>query len=400
MEPARSSPPQYLARTRPATDAPPSSFLPLSRPDIGIAEVEEMLDSIRSGWLTTGPKVELFEQRLAGYIGVPHVRCLSSCTAGLFLALKVSGVGPGDEVLVPTMTFVSCANVVEQLGGRPVFVDCDPETGLMDLDAAERAAGPDTKALIVVHLAGRPLDMHRVNRIRDRRGLAVVEDAAHAIGAEWDGRRIGAHGNLTSFSFHATKNITTFEGGALVVPDEAMSDRVRQLSLHGLSRSSWSRRGAPGADAYDVVEPGFKLGMHDVAAAVGIHQLERLDGWIERRAELALQYDQRLADLPVSPAPALPGGARHAHHVYAVRLADSDRRNAVIEGLRVRGLGTSVHFRPIHTFTYYADRYGHRPQDLPQATALSASLISLPLFPRMTEDDVDRVVAALTELVS
>lgn len=384
------------------TAEPRSSFLPLSRPDLGIAEIEELLETIRSGWVTTGPKVELFEQRLAGYIGCPHVRCLSSCTAGLLLGLKVSGVGPGDEVVLPTMTFVSCANVVEQLGARPVFVDCEAETGLIDLDAAERAIGPATKALIVVHLAGRPVDMDRVNALRDRHGLVVVEDAAHAIGAEWAGRRIGAHGNLTSFSFHASKNITTFEGGALVVPDEETSDRVRQLSLHGLSRSSWSRRAAPGADAYDVLEPGFKLGMHDISAAVGIHQLERLDGWIERRAELARRYDERLTELPVELPPDVPAGARNAHHLYPVRL-DEDAplaRDSVIEGLRLGGVGTSVHFRPIHTFTYYAERYGDVTGELPRASALSASLISLPLFPRMSEEDVDSVVAALGETLA
>ncbi len=398
-----------LVRVASATSQPivdPSSaateFLPLCRPDIGIAEVEELLDAIRSGWVTTGPKVELLERRLAEYVGVDHVRCLSSCTAGLLLALKVSGIGPGDEVLVPTLTFVSCANVVEHLGARPVFVDCEPDSGLIDLDAAERLIGPATRAVIAVHLAGRPLDMDRVNSLRDQHGLVVVEDAAHAIGAEWNGRRVGAHGNLTSFSFHATKNMTTFEGGALVVPDAATCDRVRQLSLHGLSRSSWSRHGRAGADAYDVLEPGYKFGMHDVAAAVGIHQLSRLDGWIERRAELAHRYDEQLEGLPLDRAPQVTPGARHAHHLYPVRLTDAAPlpRDDVAEALRVAGIGSSVHFRPIHTLSYYAERSGLKPDDLPAARGLATRLLSLPLFPQMSEDDVDRVSTTLASLLT
>jgi dTDP-4-amino-4,6-dideoxygalactose transaminase len=398
----------HLVRVASGTSQPivdPSSaaaaeFLPLSRPDVGIAEVAELLDAVRSGWVTTGPKVEVFEQRLAAYVGVEHIRCLSSCTAGLLLALKVSGIGPDDEVLIPTLTFVSCANVVEQLGARPVFVDCEPDSGLIDLDAAERLVGPATRAMVAVHLAGRPLNMDRLNALRDRYGLVVVEDAAHAIGAEWDGRRVGAHGNLTSFSFHATKNMTTFEGGALVVPDEATSSRVRQLSLHGLSRSSWSRHGR--ADAYDVLEPGYKLGMHDVAAAVGIHQLSRLDGWIKRRAELAHRYDEQLEGLPLDRAPQVVPRARHAHHLYPVRLTEAAPlpRDDVAEGLRAAGIGSSVHFRPIHTLTYYAERYGLAPDELPAALGLATRLLSLPLFPQMSEDDVDRVSTTLASLLS
>ena len=391
----------HQARHPPPAQAQDAGFLPLSRPEIGIAEVEELLDAIRAGWVTTGPKVETFERGIADYLGVDHVRCLSSCTAGLLLALKIAGIGPGDEVLVPTLTFVSCANVVEQLGARPVFVDCDPGTGLVDLDAAARAVGPATKALIAVHLAGRPVDMDRLNALRDRHGLTVVEDAAHAIGAEWGGRRIGTFGNFTSFSFHAAKNITTFEGGALVVPDEETSSRVRQLSLHGLSRSSWTRHGRPGADAYDVIEPGFKLGMHDISAAVGIHQLRKLDEWIDRRAELSRRYDAALAGLPLELPEDVHLGARHARHLYVARLADGapTARDEVMEGLRQAGIGSSVHFRPIHTFTYYAERYGHRLGDLPAAEGLSARMISLPLFPRMRDEDVDVVADALGRML-
>ena len=379
----------------------PEEFLHLSRPDIGDDEIEELLDSIRSGWLTTGPKVKTLQDDLAAYLDVDHVRCLSSCTAGLMLGLRTAGIGPGDEVLLPSVTFVSCANAIEQVGARPVFVDSDPETGLIDLDAAAARIGPATRGLMVVHLAGRPVDMEHVNRLRDRRDLIVIEDAAHAIGAEWAGRRIGAFGNATSFSFHATKNMTTFEGGALVVRDEATAARVEQLSRHGLSRSSWDRHGRTAPDRYDVVEPGFKLAMHDVSAAVGIHQLAKLDAAIDRRAQLAALYDELLEDLPLTPPPPVPDSARHAHHVYMARLDDDAAmdRDALIEGLLRRRIGSSVHFRPIHTYTYYAERYGLAPEDLPEALQLGSSLISLPLFPQMTEDGVHDVIAALRALL-
>lgn len=378
-----------------------AEFLHLSRPSLGDEEVEEVLDSFRSGWLTTGPKVADFQERLSRYVGVPHVRCLSSCTAGLMLSLRIAGVGPGDEVLVPTLTFVSCANAIEHVGARPVFVDSDPETGLIDLDAAAQRIGPATRALMPVHLGGHPVDMERLNALRDAYGLVVVEDAAHAIGAEWGGLRIGAWGNFTSFSFHATKNITTFEGGALLVPNEEAATRVEQLSRHGLSRSAWNRHGAAAPDAYDVLEPGFKCAMHDVSAAVGLHQLNRLDGWIERRSELAAAYDEALADLPVAAPPHVPVGARHARHLYAVRLADDAGlcRDAVIEGLRRLNIGSSVHFRPIHTYSYYAERYGHQPEAFPVAHGLGRQLISLPLFPSMSADDVGDVAAALHRLL-
>jgi dTDP-4-amino-4,6-dideoxygalactose transaminase len=377
------------------------SYLGLSRPAIGEEEIEELLDAIRSGWVTTGPKVETLQERLQSYLGVPFVRCLSSCTAGLALGLRLLGVGPGDEVILPTLTFVSCANVVEHAGATPVLADIDPDTGLIDLEHAETIVSARTRALMPVHLGGRPLDMGGVTGFAERHGVGVVEDAAHAIGAAWRGRRIGAHGHLAAFSFHATKNMTTFEGGALALYDEEAAERVRRLSLHGLSRSAWSRHGARGPDAYEVTEPGFKLAMHDVSAAVGIHQLARLDGWIDRREELAAAYDNALAGLPLDLPPAVPWHARHARHLYPVRLHDDApvARDAVIAGLQERGIGSSVHFRPVHEYAYYARRSGLRPEDLPVAAAFSRRVFSLPLFPAMRASDVERVATALWELI-
>jgi dTDP-4-amino-4,6-dideoxygalactose transaminase len=376
-------------------------FLGVSAPEIGAEEVEELLDAIRSGWVTTGPKVSVFQDRLAEYLDVPFVRCLNSCTAGLSLALRVLDVGPGDEVLLPSLTFAACANAVVHAGATPVLVDSDPETGTIALADAERRLTARTRVLMPVHLGGLPVDPAAINAFRDRHGVAVVEDAAHAIGAEWDGRRIGAHGNLTAFSFHATKNITTFEGGALAIADERVAERVERLSLHGLTRSTWARHGDPAPAAYDVPEPGFKYAMHDVAAAVGIHQLTRLDGWIERRRELSELYDARLAGLPLELPARAPAAARHAHHLYTVRLAERAgvERDAVIRALRDRSIGTSVHFRAIHLHSWYRDRLGLRPQDLPVAADWSARSLSLPLFPAMGGDDVDDVALALEDVL-
>lgn len=388
--------------TNGSAQAPPRPYLGLSAPQIGDEEIEELLDSIRSGWLTTGPKVTTFQERLAGYLHVPHVRCLSSCTAGLTLALRMLEVGPGDEVLLPSMTFVSCANAIEHFGARPVFVDSDPATGLIDLAHAESLVSERTRAIMPVHLAGHPVDLGAVNELRDRHGIAVIEDAAHAIGARWLGRPIGSHGNLTAFSFHATKNITTFEGGALAFNDEASAQRAERLALHGLSRSAWSRHGASGPAAYEVAEPGFKFSMNDISAAVGIHQLGRLDGWIERRAELAGLYDEALRDLPLQLPPRPPAHARHAHHLYIVRFDDDRRvdRDGLIERMQQHRIGCSVHFKAIHFYDYYRTRYALEPGDLPVASHLSAHALSLPLFPAMSEADVDHVASTLADLLS
>lgn len=390
-----------MGRALPATPVAPRRFLGLSRPSIGEEEIDELLDAIRSGWVTTGPKASTLQERLEDYLDVPHVRCLSSCTAGLSLALRVIGAGAGTEVLVPSMTFVSCANAIEHVGAKPVFVDALPATGHIDLDHAAHLVTERTAALIAVHLGGLPLDMDALNAFRDHHDLAVLEDAAHAIGARWRGVAVGAYGNPTAFSFHATKNMTTFEGGALALTDAATAERVERLALHGLTRSAWSRHGTETADAYDVLEPGFKCGMHDVAAAVGIHQLARLDAWIDRRESLASTYDAALASLPLRLPPRPPAHARHARHLYSVRLDDDARvgRDELIGGMRERGIGTSVHFRPIHTYAYYARSSGLGPNDLPVAAELGRRSLSLPLFPGMEEGDVAYVAESLSDLL-
>jgi dTDP-4-amino-4,6-dideoxygalactose transaminase len=313
----------------------------------------------------------------------------------------VLGIGPGDEVLVPAMTFVASANAVEHAGATPVLVDAVPGTGLIDPGEAEAAITDRTRAIMPVHLAGRPVDMDWLTRLRDERDLHVIEDAAHALGAEWQGRRIGAFGNLTAFSFYVTKNISTIEGGALVTEDEAVALEVERLALHGLSLGAWQRFSDTGFRHYEVVKPGFKFNMTDVQASVGLHQLPRLDAWIRRRATLWGRYDAMLKDLPVETPPPAEPGTLHARHLYQVLLAPDAplTRDELLDGLTRRRIGTGVHYRGVHLHPFYRDRYGLRPEDFPVATAISERTLSLPLSPKVTESDQDDVVQALTELL-
>jgi len=378
------------------------SFLIFGSPVIGEEEIAEVVDSMRTGWVGTGPKVQRFEQLLAEYLEVPYCRCVSSCTAALILSLQVLGIGPGDEVLVPAMTFVASANAVEHAGATPVLVDSVPGTGLIDLDAADAAVSTHTKAIMPVHMAGRPVDMDALGALRDRHGLQVVEDAAHAIGTEWRGKKIGSFGNLAAYSFYVTKNITSIEGGALVTEDAEVAAEVERLALHGLSLGAWQRFSDQGFRHYEVVEPGFKFNMTDVQAALGIHQLPRLDEWILRRAELWDRYDQLLANLPLETPAAPEPDTRHARHLYQVLLSPEAplTRDELLGALTARRIGTGVHYRGVHLHPYYRDKYGLRPEDFPVASDISDRTLSLPLSPKVTDADQHDVVAALTELLS
>jgi dTDP-4-amino-4,6-dideoxygalactose transaminase len=376
-------------------------FLVFGRPLIGDAEVAEVVESLRSGWIGTGPKVARFEEMLRDYIEAEHVRCVASCTAALQLGMHILGVAPGDEVIVPAMTFVASANAIEHVGARPVFVDSEPGTGLIDLDAAEAAITDRTKAMMPVHLAGRPIDMDRLNGLRDRHGLVVVEDAAHALGAEWRGRRIGANGNLAAYSFYVTKNITTIEGGAVATNNREYAAEVERLALHGLSLGAWQRFSDTGYRHYEVVEPGFKFNMTDIQAALGLHQLPQLDDWIEHRTALAHRYDELLCGLPLELPPRAADGSRHAWHLYPVLLGSDAgiTRDELLQALTDRRIGTGVHYRGVHLHPYYRERYGIDPAGLPVATDISERTLSLPLAPNVSERDQDDVVRALRELL-
>lgn len=389
------------------------TFLPYALPFIGEEEIAEVVDSLRSGWITTGPKVKRFEADFATYIGAKHAIAVSSCTAGLHIALTALGIGPGDEVIVPTFTFCSSANVVVHLGAAPVLVDVGPDFNLRP-QAIEAALTSRTRAIMPVHYGGQACNMHAICEIAARHKLAVIEDAAHAVGSTYQGHKIGSSAltqhvaeksgvrPVTVFSFYATKNMTTGEGGMITTEDDALADRMRLLTLHGMSRDAWKRYTSAGSWHYEVVAAGYKANMTDIQAALGIHQLRRLDGFIATRQRYAQMYDEAFADLPEIDTPLTYADRNHIYHLYAIRLnleRLSIDRGQFIEELKTRNIGTSVHFIPVHLHPYYQKRFLYPLSGLFQAEALYDRVISLPLYPRMTETDVHDVIAAVTDVV-
>lgn len=392
-----------------------TSFLPYALPTIGEEEIAEVVDSLRAGWVTTGPKVKRFEADFAAYVGTQHAVAVNSCTAGLHIALTALGIGPGDEVVLPTLTFCSTANVVVHLGARPVLVDVGDE-----FDATAEAFGaaitPRTKAIIPVHYGGQACDLVGIYRIAARYGLPVVEDAAHAVGATYAGLRLGADALpaavlgddpapqvITVFSFYATKNMTTGEGGMITTRDAALADRMRLLALHGMSRDAWQRYTHAGSWYYEVTAAGYKDNMTDLQAALGIHQLRRLDDFIAARQALARYYDAGFAGMPAVTTPLARADRRHTYHLYVVRL-DLARlaidRAGFIEELKRRNIGTSVHFIPVHLHPFYQESLGYRRGDCPHAEALYERIVSLPLYPRMTAGDAQDVIGAMREIAA
>ncbi len=383
-----------------------AAFLPYALPSIGEEEIAEVVDSLRSGWLTSGPKVRRLEGELAAYLGARHALAVSSCTAALHIALTALGIGPGDEVVVPTMTFCSTANVVVHLGARPVLVDVGPDLNVTP-EAIEAALTPHTRAIVPVHYGGQPCDLEAIHALAARHGLPIVEDAAHAIGARYRDQKIGSDAlaaprSITCFSFYAIKNMTTGEGGAIATADDGLAETMRLLTLHGMSRDAWKRYSGSGSWYYEVVLPGYKDNMTDIQAALGIHQLQKLEGFIETRRRYARLYDEAFVDLPEVKVPIVRPGRCHVYHLYPILL--SLERLAIdraqfIEELRARGIGTSVHFVPVHLHPFYARQFGYRPGDLPCAEALYSRLISLPLYPAMSVTDVADVIHAVGDVV-
>jgi len=380
-----------------------ADWLPYHRPSIGEAEIAEVADTLRSGWLTTGAKTRRFEADFARRLGVGEALAVSSCTAALQLALRVCGVGPGDDVVVPTYTFTATAEVVTHLGARPILADVDPTTCNLDGACLERALTPRTKAVVPVHIGGLPCPMDEILEVARARAVAVIEDAAHALPGRSQGRPLGTIGAAGAFSFYATKNITTGEGGMLVVQDPALAEEARLLALHGMSRDAWKRYSSAGQWRYRVVANGYKSNLDDVASSLGIHQLARLDEFHARRRAIVARYRRGLGGIDAIglPAEAAPGD-EHAWHLYMIRVRPRVLRigrDAFIEELRVRNIGTSVHFIPLHLHPYYQRAWGYVPGDLPGAEQAFADVLSLPLYPAMTDDDVDDVVAAVADAV-
>lgn len=386
-------------------------FLPFALPSIGEEEIAEVVDSLRSGWVTTGPKVKQFETDFAAYIGCDHAIAVSSCTAALHIALTALDVGPGDEVIVPTLTFCSTANVVVHLGATPVLVDVGEDFNV-DADAFAAAITPRTKALVPVHFSGQACDLDAIYALARRHRLAVVEDAAHAAGTEYAGHRIGARAHrdllgglphIVCFSFYATKNLTTGEGGMIATSDPVLADRMRLLSLHGMSRDAWKRYTGSGSWYYEILDAGYKNNMTDMQAALGIHQLRKLDRFVEVRARYAARYSEAFADLPEITVPLVHADRGHAWHLYVIQLAlerlTIDRAQFIQE-LRLRNIGTSVHFIPVHLHPYYRDRFAYRLGTLPQAEQCYERIVSLPLYPGMTDQDVEDVIVAVRDLIT
>lgn len=380
-----------------------NAALPFNRPDIGEEEIAAVVDTLRFGWLTTGPKTRRFEQEFASYTGARHALALSSATAALHLALVAAGVGSGDEVITTPLTFAACANVIVQQGARPVLADVCADDLNLDPEQVERRLTPRTRALMAVHYAGQPCRMEALQEIAHRHNLFLIEDAAHAVGAEYRGRKIGSIGDATAFSFYATKNLTTGEGGMLTTNRAEVDERARIMTLHGMSRDGWSRYEKGGAWYYEVVAPGYKYNCTDIQAALGLVQLRRLDAMNTRRAQLAARLHGALAGCEMVETPAVRPEVRHAWHLYVIRLRlellTIDRAR-FIEELSARGIGTSVHFIPIHYHPYYRAGFGFHPGDYPVAEDAYARLISLPLYPAMTDADADRVAEAVWEVAT
>ncbi|WP_306589637.1 DegT/DnrJ/EryC1/StrS aminotransferase family protein [Geothrix sp. 21YS21S-4] len=391
------SPRASVSEDRPAR----TDFLAYNPPTIGDAERAEVMDTLQSPWVTTGPKTHAFEGALKDYLQAPGVVALNSCTAGLHVALVALGVGPGDEVIVPSMTFCATANVVEHVGAKPVLVDVSPDSLTLSPEAVRAAITPRTKVLLPVHYAGHPAAMDELDALAEEHGLAVLEDAAHAIPTHYKGRLVGSRANLAAFSFYATKNLTTIEGGC-VTGDPALVEKCRIIGHHGMNRDAWKRFDRSGSWYYEVVLPGFKYNMTDVQASIGLQQLKRLEAFQRRRREVVARYAAGFADLAALQLPVELPWAESSWHLYVLRLRPEllrIDRNAFIDELKARNIGTSVHYLPVHMHPFYRDKYGYLPEALPVAADAYSRMLSVPLHPGLTDEDVDDVIHAVRRLV-
>lgn len=364
--------------------------------------IEAVTRTLESAWIGTGPRVHELEAAFARYTEARHAIATASCTAALHLAMVSAGVGAGDEVITTPMTFCATANAVLHTGATPVFADCQRDTMNIDPAAVEAAITPRTKAILAVHFAGRPVDLDALSSIAKKHKLLLIEDAAHAIEAVYHGRKIGSVADVTCFSFYVTKNMTTGEGGMVTTNDAELARRVQTYALHGLSADAWSRFSDKGYKHYDVVFPGFKYNMTDLAASLGLTQLPKLGSWLDRRQAIWKLYDEAFASLPVDlPAKPEPGTV-HARHLYTLILRDEAplRRDELMARMHALGIGTGVHYRALHTHAYYKERFGYREAQYPNAAYIGARTVSLPLSPKLTDSEAARVVDAVRTLLA
>ncbi|MBW5893175.1 UDP-4-amino-4-deoxy-L-arabinose aminotransferase [Pectobacterium polaris] len=376
-----------------------TDFLPFSRPNMGEEEIAAVAEVLRSGWITTGPKCQQLEQAFCQQIGCRQAIAVSSATGGMHVTLMALGIGPGDEVITPSQTWVSTVNVITLLGAEPVMVDVDRHTLMVRPQDIEAAITPKTKAIIPVHYAGAPADLAALRALSERYGIPLIEDAAHAVGTQYRDEWIGARGTAI-FSFHAIKNITCAEGGMVVTDDEALAERIRSLKFHGLGVDAFDRQLQGRKPQAEVVTPGFKYNLADINAAIALVQLDKLPAINARRQQLAARYLTQLRSLPLQPLAVPDYPHLHAWHLFMVRVDETQcgiSRDDLMAALQAHGIGTGLHFRAVHTQKYYRERYPHL--HLPATEWNSASLMTLPLFPDMQDSDVDRVVAALTSIL-
>jgi len=376
-------------------------FLPFHRPSIEEGEIQEVAQVLRSGWLTTGPRVKQFEDGFASYVGAPHAVAVNSGTAALHVALSAIRLKPDDEVLVPTMTFTATAEAVLYFGARPVMVDCRPDTFNLDEQALDERVNARTKAIIPVHMAGHPCEMDTILAIAQKYDLKIIEDAAHTPPAKYNGQKIGAISDITAFSFYANKTLTTGEGGMATTANPDYADRMRMMSLHGISRDAWKRYTSEGSWYYEVAETGFKYNLTDIAAAIGIHQLKKADDLHRSRVDIANRYTEAFSRLDLVRAPVVQPNVQHAWCLYILLLnleMLNINRSQFIEELKARNIGSSVHFIPLHLHPYYRDTFGHRKGDFPNAEWVYERCISLPFFPDMSDQDVADVIEAVGDI--
>ncbi len=378
------------------------AFLPFTRPTITEEAIAEVADCLRSGWITTGPRSQKFEKMLADYLGAPQSQACISATAGLLMAFLALDLKEGDEVITVSMTFAATLNCIVLAGGKPVLVDVEPGTYNMDAALLEKAITPRTRAIVPVHFSGLPADLDTIYAVAQKHNLRVIEDCAHSIGTTYKGRKIGSFGDTQVFSFHPNKNITTGEGGAVVTRDEAMIKRINLLRFHGIDREAWARFGKSGNPHYEIALPGYKFNFMDMQAALGIHQIPLLDSFNERRNQLARRYYDKLEGCPALILPKAPAYDHfHAWHLFTPLVVPEKAgldRDMLMAALKEYNIGTGLHYVAIHLSPYYRDRYGFKRGDLPHTEFISDRVLSLPLFPLMTENDQDRVLAALDKI--
>ena len=371
-------------------------FLPFSRPSISQAAIDDVVACLKSGWITTGPRVVEFTEALKDYFNAPYVLPLTSATAGLHLSLLAMNLEPGDEVITTPLTFAATLNAIVLSGATPILIDIDPHTLNMDLNQLEQAINKNTRVILPVHFAGLPLDMDILYAIAEQYGCTVLEDAAHAIGSEYKGKRIGSFGHTQVFSFHPNKNMTTGEGGCVVTRDKALAEQIERLRFHGMDRQAWNRYSKQGGQDYEIVVPGFKYNMMDLQAAIGNVQLKELPEFLRRRNELAARYQDALSDWPQWTLPSPVSYAHyHSWHIYTPLINEDVtqmNRNQFMQAMKEKNIGTGLHYRAVHLYPYYQNVFGFKLGDFPQAEDVGERIVSLPLFPSMTDAEHDRVL--------